>query len=132
MGKSSKGGGGTKASKHEIPSTAGANKKGAVAGRAGSAAVASGSSSSVVATSGSGSYNLEIREGCVALMRFRSRDAMNALLDPISNAIEGVIINRLGHNFALLDSARDHVAFRKACALPNQVRRPVHTNVKFS
>ncbi|EFJ41046.1 hypothetical protein VOLCADRAFT_107854 [Volvox carteri f. nagariensis] len=126
MGKNSKGSGGSAGatSKAHTPSGGhGTNKKGS-GGAA--AAMASGSGNAAAAVAG-GSYSLEIREGCVALMRFRSRDSMNSLLDPISNAMEGVIANRLGHNFALIDTARDHVAFRKACGLPKQVKYVIAT-----
>ncbi|GLC45345.1 hypothetical protein PLESTB_000312600 [Pleodorina starrii] len=122
MGKNSKGGGGG-ATKHDAGSGSGGKKGG---GGGGAAATANGAAAGG-GGGGAGSYTLEIREGCVALMRFRSRDAMNALLDPISNAMEGVIANRLGHNFALSDSARDHVAFRKTCGLPKQVKYVIAT-----
>ncbi len=107
-----------KGPKERGDATAAASKKGGKA----AAAAASGSPAAAGGGSGQGTYTLEIREGCVALMRFRSRDAMNALLDPLSNAIEGAIANRLGHNFALVDSDRQHAAFRKACGFPKQVR----------
>ncbi len=35
-----------------------------------------------------GGYSLDIREGAVALLRFKTRDGMNAMLDPLSNAVE--------------------------------------------
>lgn len=107
-----------KGPKERGDAAAATSKKGGKA----AAAAASGSPAAAVGGSGQGTYTLEIREGCVALMRFRSRDAMNALLDPLSNAIEGAIANRLGHNFALVDSDRQHAAFRKACGFPKQVR----------
>lgn len=112
-----------KGPKERGDAAAATSKKGGKA----AAAAASGSPAAAVGGSGQGTYTLEIREGCVALMRFRSRDAMNALLDPLSNAIEGAIANRLGHNFALVDSDRQHAAFRKACGFPKQVRYVIAT-----
>lgn len=117
MAKHGKGGGGGKGA------DAAGGKKGA-SGSGPAAANGAGASSSGIITGGSGvgAYSLEIREGCVALMRFRTRDGMNALLDPISNAMEGVIANRLGHNFALSDKDREHQNLRKTCGLPKTVR----------
>lgn len=68
-----------------------------------------------------GSYILDIREGAVALLRFKTKDAMNAMLDPISNALEGTIANRLGHNFALNDADKLHQALRKSLGLGKQI-----------
>ncbi|KAG2451676.1 hypothetical protein HYH02_003456 [Chlamydomonas schloesseri] len=125
MAKHGKGGG-----KGADAGAAGCKKGSAASGAgpaAGAGAGASGSSGITTGGSGAGAYTLEIREGCVALMRFRTRDGMNALLDPISNAMEGVIANRLGHNFALSDSDRQHQAFRKTCGLPKTVRYVIAT-----
>ncbi|KAG2485722.1 hypothetical protein HYH03_015606 [Edaphochlamys debaryana] len=124
MGKSKGGGGGGGGGKGQ-DGGGGGGKKGGGSG----AASAGGASTSGAASSSSaaGGYSLEIREGCVALMRFRTRDGMNALLDPLSNAIEGVIANRLGHNFALSESSREHAAFKKACGLPKQVKYVIAT-----
>eukprot|EP00198_Chlamydomonas_reinhardtii_P008547 XP_001697884.1 predicted protein [Chlamydomonas reinhardtii] len=122
MAKHGKGGGGGKGA------DAAGGKKGA-SGSGPAAANGAGASSSGIITGGSGvgAYSLEIREGCVALMRFRTRDGMNALLDPISNAMEGVIANRLGHNFALSDKDREHQNLRKTCGLPKTVRYVIAT-----
>ncbi|GLI71580.1 hypothetical protein VaNZ11_016845 [Volvox africanus] len=124
MGKISKvsGGGIGGYSKQETADRSGTKKVGS-----GIAAAASRGGNVTASGGGGGSYSLEIREGCVALMRFRRRDSMNVLLDPISNAMEGVIANRLGHNFALSDTAKDHVAFRKTCGLHKQVKYVIAT-----
>ena len=35
----------------------------------------------------------------ILVIRFKSKDHMNQILDPLSNAYEGPLINRQGHNF---------------------------------
>jgi len=35
------------------------------------------------------------------ILRFKSNTYMNQILDPISNSYEGIILNRLGHNFPI-------------------------------
>jgi hypothetical protein len=37
--------------------------------------------------------------GVIVVLRFQGSDAMNAMLDPISNRVDGPIKNRMGHNF---------------------------------
>lgn len=117
MGKSKGGGSAT---------NAGGGKGGRQAAGGGGQAAGGGDAAAGPIGSGGG-YTLEIREGCVALMRFRTRDGMNTLLDPISNAVEGTIANRLGHNFVLSDTDRLHHGLRKACGLPKQVRYVIAT-----
>ncbi|KXZ52450.1 hypothetical protein GPECTOR_9g494 [Gonium pectorale] len=102
----------------------GKNSKGGGPGKGDGGKGATGPSS---ASSGASGFSLELREGCVALLRFRSRDGMNALLDPLSNAAEGVIANRLGHNFALIDGNKLHSDFRRAAGLPKQARYLIAT-----
>lgn len=38
-------------------------------------------------------------ENKILIVRFKSKDYMNKLLDPLSNNYEGQLINRQGHNF---------------------------------
>uniref|UniRef100_A0A7S0YB42 Uncharacterized protein n=1 Tax=Polytomella parva TaxID=51329 RepID=A0A7S0YB42_9CHLO len=76
---------------------------------------------------GGNDMNIEIREGAVALLRFKTRDGMNKMLDPLSNAIEGSISNRLGHNFILSEKVASHVALRKSCNIPKQVKYLIGT-----
>lgn len=38
-------------------------------------------------------------ENDILILRFPSKEYMNELLDPISNVYEGVLKNRIGHNF---------------------------------
>lgn len=86
------------------------------------------SANAILACAGSGgSYQLDIREGAVALLRFKTRNAMNIMLDPISNALEGTIANRLGHNFAVNDTDKAHQALRKSLGLSKQIRYVVAT-----
>lgn len=35
----------------------------------------------------------------ILIARFKSKDYMNQILDPLSNAYEGPLVNRQGHNF---------------------------------
>ena len=44
--------------------------------------------------------NIKIKiEQEILILRFVSRDYMNEFLDPISNEYEGILVNRIGHNF---------------------------------
>jgi len=44
--------------------------------------------------------NIKIKiEKEILILRFSSKEYMNEVLDPISNQYEGILANRLGHNF---------------------------------
>ncbi len=38
-------------------------------------------------------------KNAILILRFKNKHYMNELLDPLSNAYEGILINREGHNF---------------------------------
>ncbi len=44
-------------------------------------------------------FESQLVDGCIVVLRFASADAMNRLLDPISDRVDGPIRNRQGHNF---------------------------------
>lgn len=48
-----------------------------------------------------------LEDGILVLV-FKNKDEMNAYLDPISNAMEGVIKNRTGHNFPISFVTKGH------------------------
>lgn len=38
-------------------------------------------------------------ENSILILRFKNKQSMNELLDPLSNEYEGLLVNREGHNF---------------------------------
>jgi hypothetical protein len=54
-------------------------------------------------------WKMEIREGGVCVLFFRSREMMNAMLNPISDRYEGFLARREGHNFPANVIPRDHL-----------------------
>jgi hypothetical protein len=51
----------------------------------------------------------------ILIIRFKSKDKMNEVLDPISNAYEGKITNRQGHNFPASFIPRNHILSKFDC-----------------
>ena len=66
-------------------------------------------------------YELQqVDGGLIVVMRFQGSDAMNAMLDPISNRVDGPIKNRMGHNFP-----RDEMTSGELQrVLPKHVQKP--------
>lgn len=48
-------------------------------------------------------------EDQLMILRFKSEKYMNQILDPISNSYEGIISNRLGHNFPIEFVPDNHI-----------------------
>ncbi|KAG1677571.1 hypothetical protein FOA52_014469 [Chlamydomonas sp. UWO 241] len=53
---------------------------------------------------------LQIVDGCIAVLRFASADVMNPMLDPISDRVDGPIKNRQGHNFPKAEMTQPELA----------------------
>jgi hypothetical protein len=45
-------------------------------------------------------FEAQLLEGRIVVLRWTDAEAMNKLLDPISDRVDGPIKNRLGHNFS--------------------------------
>ena len=54
-------------------------------------------------------YELQLVDGCIAVLRFAAVAVMNALLDPISDRVDGPIRNRQGHNFPAAEMSREEL-----------------------
>jgi hypothetical protein len=52
--------------------------------------------------------NIKIQDD-ILILRFKNNHNMNKILDPISNVYEGVIINRIGHNFPIEFVPENHI-----------------------
>lgn len=54
----------------------------------------------------------------VLIVRFKSKPTMNQLLDPVSNAYEGPLLHREGHNFpaSAIPSSHPLAPYKKTCS----------------
>lgn len=69
---------------------------------------------------------VQLLEGQIVVLRWTDSDAMNKLLDPISDRVDGPIKNRLGHNFPWSEMTKEE-AGRVSSLLPKNKAKQTYS-----